>query len=322
MTTARPTWTRATGCLAAGLALGGMAAAGNVGAATESSAPVLPAGFTAVPDPAPPRLSALAPGSEAAWQRQREFAAAQGLPIEARDALGIRFRLIPPGTSVMGSPEDEEERWPYEVQREMTIARPLWVAVHEVTQEQWEAVMGADPSHFGGEQNLPVEQVSWEDCQEFTRRLNALHGGGYRLLTEAEWEYCCRAGTATRFCFGDRIDSTHANLDASLYDKNGRDSYFREETTPVGMFLPNAWGLCDMHGNVWEWCEDVFDPAAAATGLERDRFWPVGGEYRADRGGGWHNRQEFCRSAARSGLLPQSRYSYVGLRLAREAGGQ
>jgi formylglycine-generating enzyme required for sulfatase activity len=174
---------------------------------------------------------------------------------------------------------------------------------YEVTQEQWEGVMGSNPSNLKGAK-LPVTDVSWEDCQEFIKKLNAKTDGGYRLPTEAEWEYACRAGTTTAYSFGDKITPKDVNcVDKKIY-----------EPVAVGSYKPNAFGLYDLHGNVEEWCEDwhgeypfaVTDPKGSANG-----------KYRVLRGGSFINSASRARSSSRSDFTPSLRNFTFGFRLAR-----
>ncbi|MFN7291944.1 MAG: formylglycine-generating enzyme family protein, partial [Pirellula sp.] len=179
----------------------------------------------------------------------------------------------------------------------------------EVTQAQWQAVMGQNPSVFSDDQNQPVEMVSWEDAQEFLRCLNALHlGGEFRLPTEAEWEYAARAGSTTRFGFGDDPDYRLLAQHAWFYSRAEGQSH------SVGLKIPNAWGLYDMHGNVWEWCSDWFAPFADDQPVT-DPQGPETGAHRVIRGGSWFNEPEALRSANRHRHSPDSRQTNIGLRL-------
>ena len=156
--------------------------------------------------------------------------------------VSLEMVLIPAGKFMMGSPESEKGRYNDETQHEVTLTKPYYMGSYAVTQEQWEAVMGNNPSIKTKGAKLPVTNVSWQDCQEFIKKLNAKTDGGYRLPTEAEWEYACRAGTTTEYFYGDSITKSDAN-------------YSKREPMAVGSYKPNAFGLYDMHGNVCEWCE-------------------------------------------------------------------
>ena len=195
----------------------------------------------------------------------------------------------------------------------MTITKPFYLGKYEVTQEQWEAVMGSNPSNFKGPKN-PVEQVSWDDCQEFLDKLNAKaggQGGKFVLPTEAQWEYACRAGSTGKFCFGD--DEKQLG-EYAWYDENS-DS----KTHPVGEKKPNAWGLYDMHGNVWEWCQDWYG-AYGAEAVD-DPSGPTTGSGRVFRGGGWNNAAGAAgrRTATASARVPVRR---PGLACRPSSGGQ
>jgi formylglycine-generating enzyme required for sulfatase activity len=174
-----------------------------------------------------------------------------------------------------------------------------------------------NPSHFKGAQNLPVETVSWEDCQDFIKRLREKDKKSYRLPTEAEWEYACRAGTTTPFHFGDVISTDKANYQSSFIDGifgHNAKGVYRERTTPVGSFPANTWGLHDMHGNVWEWCQDWTGDYS-----QKDVVDPLGPQnirhHRVLRGGSWFNTADRCRSASRSGSEPEYRASLIGFRI-------
>ncbi len=268
-----------------------------------------------------PSLEGLAPGSEEAQDRQRQAAQELALPVEVRTRnTGIVLRLIPAGTFTMGSPESEAGRWDDEgPQHEVTLTQAFYCGKFEVTQGQWEAVMGSNPSCFqNAGLDAPVETVSWDDCQVFLKKLCEVEGvpeGTYRLLTEAEWEYACRAGTQTPFCYGTDLDSSMANFDGEYPYGAGAEGVYRGMTTPVGSFQPNAWGLYDMHGNVWEWCQDWYGgyPSEPVT----DPLGPASGDSRVVRGGSWLHIARGCRCASRDGNWRGGRIDILGLRLAR-----
>jgi formylglycine-generating enzyme required for sulfatase activity len=223
-----------------------------------------------------------------------------------RNTLGIEFVLIQPGEFLMGSNSGfDDEKPPHQVR----ISKPFYLGQYEVTQGQWQAVMGRNPSSLAGEATLPVENVSWEDVQEFVRRLNAKEGGPkYRLPTEAEWEYAARAGTSTAYSFGD--SERQLGEYAWYYDNSGI------KTHPVGQKKPNAWGLYDMHGNVEEWVQDWYGPYKAGAAV--DPAGPSSGSSRVSRGGG-RTIARYCRSAIRRSYPPGSRDGGVlGFRLLRE----
>jgi len=260
----------------------------------------------------------IAPFSEAkAKEAQKETAKNLQKEVEEKANLGagnnLDMVLIPAGKFKIGSPESEENRSDDETQHEVTLTKPFYMGKYEVTQEQWEAVMGDNPSKIKGEK-LPVTHVSWEDCQEFIKKLNASTKGGYRLPTEAEWEYACRAGTKTAYSFGDSLTKGDANYsDPEDTIKDG----VRGSAKAVGGFKPNAFGLYDMHGNVWEWCEDW--KADYPAGALIDPKGPPTGEYRILRGGRFGFGPSDSRSANRNnyGVTPDSGFADGGFRLAR-----
>jgi len=259
-------------------------------------------------------LDGLAPGSREAQERQSETVEKLNLPLEIfSKVVGIRFRLIPAGTFVMGSPENEESRYKDEgPQHQVTISRPFFMGTFQVTQAQWQKVMGSNPSYSKGD-DLPVEQVSWNYCQEYLQKLCEIEGvpkETYRLPTEAEWEYACRAGTTTRFYTGDNENDLAR---AGWYDDNSGD-----KTNDVGQKAPNAFGLYDIHGNVWEWCEDWY--AAYASENVTDPRGPAKGSNRVFRGGSWYGLAGGCRSAGRCDDIPDFAYDLNGFRLVMPAG--
>lgn len=219
----------------------------------------------------------------------------------------LELVLIPAGKFTMGSPADEKSRNKDEgPQHEVTITKPFYLGKFVVTQAQYEKVMGANPSeHKGADQ--PVETASWDDAQEFCKKLSAQSKKTVNLPTEAKWEYACRAGTLTRFNSGDKDE----DLDGVAWYGFERS----EKTThPVGKKLPNAWGLYDTHGNIWEWCHDWFEREYAA-GPASDPQSSVTRGGRVVRGGAWHYAPRHCRSAHRYGYAPDIRGGALGFRV-------
>ena len=240
-------------------------------------------------------------------------------PKPITNSLGMTFVPIPSGTFMMGSPESEPLRdTSDETQHQVTLTKSFYLQTTEVTQGQWKAVMGNNPSGFSNcGDNCPVEQVSWRDCQSFIATLNQLEGTTkYRLPTEAEWEYACRAGTTTPFNTGNCLSTAQANYDGDNPYTGCPSGTDRKAPVPVKSFSPNAWGLYDMHGNVWEFCQDWYGdyPSSAVT----DPAGPSGGDQLAVRGGGWRNNASSSRSAVRGHLLPYSSFNSSGFRVARD----
>jgi formylglycine-generating enzyme required for sulfatase activity len=218
-------------------------------------------------------------------------------PKNFTNSIGMKFVWIPPGKFTMGSPKEEKERFDNETQHKVTLTKGFYMGVYTVTQEQYETVMGNDPSNFKGDKNLPVEQVSWEDCQEFVKKLRDRDKKAYRLPTEAEWEYSCRAGTKTPFWFGETISTDQANYNGNNTYGNGKKGKYREKTTPVGSFPANAWGLFDTHGNLFEWCQDWLGDYPQNEVI--DPQGPDAEQYRVLRGGSWYDFPQHCRSTFR-----------------------
>ena len=230
---------------------------------------------------------------------------------------GIRCRLrwINPGTFKMGSPENEPEREDNETQHEVTLSQGFWLAETACMQALWLAIMRENPSRFK-EEKLPVENVSWDDCQRFIQAINERKPGlDLRLPTEAEWEYACRAGTVTPFSFGENITPEQVNYDGNHPYNKGSKGEYREKTVAVKSLPCNDWGLYEMHGNVWEWCRDWHGeyPAEAVV----DPVGPDTGSSRVLRGGCWIFNARVCRSAYRFYYVPGSRSVDFGFRLAR-----
>ncbi len=226
-----------------------------------------------------------------------------------------QMRWIVPGEFTMGSPEDEAERYEDESQHGVILSQGFWLADTACTQALWQAVMGDNPSRFKG-LDRPVESISWDAIQDFLSRLNQMsRDGGFRLPTEAEWEYACRAGSPTAFWFGDQITPTQVNYDGNYPYGGGEAGHYREETVTVKSLPCNGWGLYEMHGNVLEWCQDWYGnyPAETLT----DPTGPTKGVYRVLRGGGWLGGGRDARSACRSADAPGDRNVFAGFRLAR-----
>jgi formylglycine-generating enzyme required for sulfatase activity/serine/threonine protein kinase len=240
--------------------------------------------------------------------------AGESLQIEIGLGQKMTFQFCPAGIFVMGSPAEEKDRSRNENQVQVRISQGFWMGQTEVRQGQWKSVMGSNPSNVKGD-NLPVEQVSWEDVQAFIVKLNQStplqEGWRYALPTEAQWEYACRAGTSTAFGFGKSLSSREANFDGDSPQP------YLGKTSAVASYKPNGWGLHDMHGNVWEWCADLHgvwigerlvggtDPVGTSTGSNR-----------VLRGGSWSSNGCNCRSAFRYWLDPGLRDIHLGFRLA------
>jgi formylglycine-generating enzyme required for sulfatase activity len=235
-------------------------------------------------------------------------------PAEVEPVTGMRFVRIEPGSFTMGSPAEEPGHRPDETQHRVTITRAFLMSTTEVTQQQWTRVMGSNPSHFQGNPSAPVEQVTWNDVHEFLRRLNARGNGTFRLPTEAEWEYACRAGSQRPYAFGDRLSSSRANYDARYPLAGEAQGPYRGRTTPAGTFQPNTWGLYDMHGNVWEWCEDDYCPYAASA---TDPLTRCGGRLQVIRGGSWYFDADSARSALRYTHAANLKGFSIGFRVVR-----
>lgn len=234
-------------------------------------------------------------------------------PKHFTNSIGMKFVWIPPGRFTMGSSSKEKGRGDDEIQRTVTITKGFYLGAHHVTQEQWLEVMGNNPSEFKGQKNLPADSVSWNDTQGFLRKLQARDGKPYRLPAEAEWEYACRAGTTTAFAFGETLSTDQANYNGQYTYGNGKEGLYRKQTTPVGSFPPNAWGLYDMHGNVWQWCHDWH--GGYQRGAVDDPKGPKNGKARVLRGGSWGSHPVFCRSANRNFSEPDGRTEFYGFRV-------
>ena len=233
------------------------------------------------------------------------------------NSIGMTLVYIRPGTFMMGSPSDEPGIFDNETQRQVTLTRGFYIQTTEVTQGQWRTVMGNNPSYFSNcGDDCPVENVSWNDTQEFIRRLNRKEGDSiYRLPTEAEWEHAARAGTSTPFNTGKCLSTEQANYNGNYPLSGCSKGQYRGKTIRAGSFSPNAWGLYDMSGNVWEWCQDW--KGDYQSGSVTGPAGPLSGSSRVNRGGGWGGNARSCRSASRGGSSPGGRGSSIGFRLAR-----
>ncbi|MDE0867234.1 MAG: formylglycine-generating enzyme family protein, partial [Rubripirellula sp.] len=235
---------------------------------------------------------------------------------ESTNSIGMKLKLIPAGTFTMGDANGDSDETPHQV----TLTKPFKLGIHEVTQSQYEQVMGSNPSQDKGTDN-PVENVNWTGAVNFCRRLSALPaekaaGNLYRLPTEAQWEYACRAGTTTRYSFGDDEFDGRSGLGEYAWWRGNIDG----KSHPVGSKQPNAWGLYDMHGNVWEWCQDWYDEDYYESSPTSDPTGPSEGSYRVIRGG-WYNSADHCRSAGRGRARnsPSSRRGLLGFRVVRSS---
>jgi formylglycine-generating enzyme required for sulfatase activity len=268
------------------------------------------------------------------------LARGEDTPREITNSVGMKLVPIPAGKFVMGSPATEAEREAGEEQHEVAITRPFYLGAYPVTQGQFAKVMGKNPAFFqprnGGSPDHPAEQVRWGEARAFCAALSALPeekkaGRTYRLPSEAEWEYACRAGTSTAFIVGDALSATQANFNGNFPYGGAEKGPFLRRTAKVGSYPPNAWGLYDMHGNVYEWCNDWYDPdyykksprdnpkgpekGVVATGFDSNFFVVV-------RGGCWLDEGRACRSARRFRLQQSEPYRWTGFRVACDVAGK
>lgn len=279
---------------------------------------------TVMPSPAVAPFDA-----QQAVQHQQAWAEYLGHPVEWTNSIGMKFVLVPPGEFTMGSSEEEvgrlleaarNQRMPQwnidqltfeSPQHRVGITQPFYLGRCEVTQADYQRVMNDNPSRFQGNPARPVENVTWHNAVAFCRKLSELsqkEGGVlYRLPTEAEWEYACRAGTTTYYCFGDN----HANLSQYAWWGNNAEG----QTQPVGRLQPNAWGLFDMYGNVWEWCADCFNRDYYADSPVNDPAGPTSGQARVNRGGSWDRNAGGWRSALRDWYSPKRHSDSLGFRV-------
>jgi formylglycine-generating enzyme required for sulfatase activity len=234
-------------------------------------------------------------------------------PKNFTNSIGMKFVWIAPGNFMMGSPKEEKQRNSNENQHKVTLTKGFYMGVTTVTQEQWKEIIEKNPSMFAGETTLPVDSVSWNQCQEFIKKLKEKEKKPYRLPTEAEWEYACRAGTTTPFHFGETISAKQANFFGQDDADKGKKDLPLLKTTPVHSFPANAWGLHDMHGNVWQWCQDWYGDYPQEEVVNPQG--PQNGSSRVLRGGSWFYTSNCCRSACRSWSQPAFISYDIGFRL-------
>jgi formylglycine-generating enzyme required for sulfatase activity len=258
---------------------------------------------------------------------QRQLAQAAYQVEDLGDGIQLELVKIPGGRFQMGAPKGEARSDDDERPQHLVTVPEFWLGKYPVTQAQYQAVMGKNPSHFTDDgANRPVERVIWDDAVAFCQALSQRTGRVYRLPSEAEWEYACRAGTTTPFYFGPTITTDLANYrgtdlqyQGTTYPGHygqGPKGIFREQTTPVGQFPPNALGMYDLHGNIWEWCQDVWHDSYDAAPTDGSA-WLTGGDQdrRVLRGGSWGSAPEFCRSAIRDRDAPGLTNGGVGFRV-------
>ena len=227
------------------------------------------------------------------------------------NGASMEMVLVPAGTFMMGSPDDQG--YVTERPQHQVSVPAFYVSKYEVTQKQYQALMGINTSEFQGE-DLPVENVSWRFAEDYCDRLSQVTGRKYRLPTEAEWEYACRAGTTTNYAFGNSLSASQANFDAGSIGGNAQPGVNRQRTTPVGSFKPNGFGLYDMHGNVWEWCLDVYHDSYNGAPVDGSAWTDVSGS-RVVRGGSWISRADALRSAVRERGEEEFESAGIGFRV-------
>ena len=217
--------------------------------------------------------------------------------IPVGDKLILEMVLVPGGAFLMGSPRGQG--YPDEQPQHFVQTWPFWMSRYPVTQEQWQAVIGTFPCRFKGPR-LPVDTISWVEACRFCEKLSARTRHVIHLPSEAQWEYACRAGTNTAFSYGPTLTSDLANYNGKFSYRGGPVGVYRHISTPGGTFPPNAFGLYDLHGNVWEWCADVWHDDYSGAPVDSSA-WITGApdEFRVARGGSWHDIPEVCRSATR-----------------------
>jgi len=307
----------------------GQALAVVLGAELAKSQPAAPAAPTAAaaPEAAPPRSRGRRANLDQLFDSIERTAPERSKLVT--NAVGMKLVLIPAGSFLMGSPPEEPGHKANEGPvHEVHLTKDFYLGIHPVTQEQYQIVMGVNPARFsvtaGGGLDHPVENVTWDDAVQFCRKLSEREeekkaGRRYRLPTEAEWEYACRAGTSGVFSFGAALLPGQANFDTSYPLGGGQTATALQTTSRVGAYPANHFGLHDMHGNVWEWCADWLDSGYYRLSPRRDPTGPANGQFRVIRGGSWRNHAVTCRSAYRNGLAPTARDTITGFRVVLES---
>jgi formylglycine-generating enzyme len=230
---------------------------------------------------------------------------------------GMVLVAIRPGSFMMGTPESEAGRNEDEVLHRVSLSRLFYIGQNEVTQAEWTKVMGTNPGYFANCERCPVEQVDFYQVNVFLSRINAgTSAMRFRLPTEAEWEYACRAGTSTPYNTGAQLTTAQANFDGRFAGSGADEGAAFDKTVPVGRFPPNAWGLHDMHGNVWEWTNDWYGPYNPRQ--DTDPRGPDNGQKRVIRGGSWHFDAASARCGLRYSHAPQDKGYSLGFRVAAE----
>ena len=275
---------------------------------------VLPEEGAAAPSPPRPMPQTVEVGqtlnaNNTVTQPRSSTPAKKEIAVNLGRGVNLELVLIPAGTFLMGDNRSRDDEKPV---HRVNITRPFYLGKYEVTQEQWQVLMGENNASYFKGRRAPMERISWHDCQAFLERLNAtarMPGARFTLPTEAQWEYACRAGSTLRYCFGD----DESGLDKyAWYEKNSG-----KKTHTVGTRSPNAWGLYDMHGNVYEWCQDRHSSKYYLGSPLNDPQGPSSGSHRVFRGGSWFPDVGLCRSAYRDALPPDTRHPAVGFRVAQ-----
>ena len=264
----------------------------------------------------PPNPATAALAKQLQGQTALDLALPAEKTIELDSETSMEFVLIPAGQFNMGSPKTEKRRESDEGPlHHVTISKPFYMAKHEITQAQYKAIMGRlmKPCKFTGD-SLPVENVDWNQADTCLKALSKRTGMEFRLPTEAEWEYACRAGTSTPFNTGETINPEQANYDSKYVYGKGVVGACKEATVPVGSYPPNAFGLYDMHGNVWEWCSDLYKNNYYKNSEPVDPKGPATGGPRVIRGGSWNHNPIKLRSADRNKRIPGADRRYLGFR--------